>query len=82
MKLEIEIPEDMIRELVVKSVADLLLKRITEVDFEEESDWDKRKEKTQQKQRALLEKIDWKNAGSQLSETVIQKFFIQLLDKR
>ena len=84
MKIEIELDEQFIAEVrnhVVNRVADKVFDEIWNVSYEAEGSWEKRKVLEARKRQEILAKIDWKNAGSQLSENVVQKFFMKLLDK-
>lgn len=83
MKVEIEISESEIREMVVNKVAQQCADMIWNGDsrFYSHLSYEEQNKRAAEDRRKILEKIDWKNAGAQLSETVVQKFFMKLLDK-
>lgn len=74
MKIEITIDEKELADMVIKKLSDNAVSEIWGANYDESTE-------TKKRRKEILEKIDWKNAGSQLSETVVQKFFTKLLDK-
>jgi hypothetical protein len=73
MKIEINIDDETLRESITHQVAVAVVSHILGESYSRERTI---------KAEDLLKKIDWKNAGAQLSETVIQQFFIKLMEKR
>lgn len=82
MKIEIQIDEAELKKLVVDRIADRCLDHIWNGPSDHTLSYDKREAAAKQAREAIIAKIDWRNAGAQLSETVVQKFFMTLLDKR
>lgn len=82
MKIEIVIPDEEIKEKVIDEISKRICENIWNGGDLDSTDWDKRMALTKKRQQEILAKIDWKNAGSQLSETVVQKFFMNLLERR
>lgn len=80
MKFEIEVDDQEIRKMVCQKLADSVIHELTSVDYS--LPYDEREKSVKAKKKELLNKIDWKNAASLLSETVVQKFFSNLLDKQ
>lgn len=78
MKIEIEISEEELRKLVTERIAAKCIEEVWDENFE--LPYERRKDEMMKRRKEILSKIDWKNAGSQLSETVVQKFFMKLLD--
>jgi hypothetical protein len=81
MKFDYDISEDEIRTLVVEKLAQACFDSIWNGYDLNYSNYDEKEKKIKEMRREVLSKVDWKNAGSQLSETVVQKFFLNLLDK-
>jgi hypothetical protein len=71
MKIQIEIDESELKELIIQTIAERAAQSMWGNDYESD---------IKEKRKAILDKINWKNASNQLSEVVIQKFFSKLID--
>ncbi len=78
MKIEVHIDETKLAESVLHHVANNVVDEIFG-----KHDYSSRSDETRKKAvEEILKKIDWKNAGAQLSETVIQQFFLKLMENK
>lgn len=79
MKIQLEIDEQELKDLVLSRAADKIIDYLFEPPYD--VPYEQRDAIRKKRLEDILKKIDWKNAGKQLSETVVQKFFTKLLDK-
>ena len=79
MKIQIEIDEQEIRQIVMDQLASEAFKQIWEAhDIE---DWDTRKEVAKKRRMEIVSQVDWKKGGPQIGEVVIRKFFEKLVEQ-
>ncbi len=82
MKIQIEIDESEIKALIVERVASKCVEMIWSDSEDFNLPYEKREAAIRKRRQEILDKIDWKNAASLLSETVVKKFFSKLLDEK
>lgn len=72
MKIELEIPEDMLLKEIVDRIATEAIHHLLEPAHVK---WDARQNHKRQKLQQIVDTINWKDAGSYLSEVIVKKFF-------
>lgn len=80
MKVEINIDEEELRQLVLNRLQDRIMNELWEESYDYGVSSEERKRNTIAKRQKILNQIDWKNAGKLLSDAVIQKFFMHMID--
>ena len=72
MKIELEIPDDDLKDILIDRLADRILSEYMEPAHLSYTDREAHQKK---KVNEILNKIDWKKAAPTLSEMIIRKFF-------
>jgi len=79
MKIQIDIPDDEIKERVVSMIAEKMVELL--IDGDSELGWEEQKKDGVRRRNKILDKINWSKATTQLNNEIVKKFFEKAFNK-